>query len=284
MGFCLRLGPLTPATEAAHRKAWQDLAAAGVETISFNAWLFEGDDHFAAKLRKQWIDEFKFKVSSIHFLDGSYSADCDPAANQRICDDFRKFADMYQDFGAYVIVLHAGSAINSGSLAKDWQFYREAGEKFGEMHVLKVLAENLQSFTDSAKRYNMRVAIENIGGMLPAGDMRTMRILEQLVDRDNFGFCIDTGHAFYGKEEIVDYLDFAGEKLFATHVHDNHGTFDDHLFPGEGDIDWLPVIRKFHSMKYPRELMFECSGLPDPDPVHGLIRAQKRWQEYCSEA
>ena len=284
MGFCLRLNPLTSSTVDTHAQAWKNLFLAGVKTVSFNAWLYESKNLSAADMRKQWLKEYGFNLSSIHFLDGSYSADCDHSANMKICDDFREFAEIYRDFGADVIVLHAGSAINSGSLEKDWACYRDACEKFGEMHVLEVLAGNLQSFSDSAGKYNMNVAIENIGGMLPAGDMRTMRILEQLVNRKNFGFCIDTGHAFYGKEEIVDYLEFAGEKLFATHVHDNHGTFDDHLFPGEGDIDWLPVIRKFHSMKYPRELMFECSGLPDPDPVHGLIRAQKRWQEYCSEA
>lgn len=284
MGFCLRIGRLAKENQESHREVWKNHFLAGVKTISFGAYLSEMKDDFAKDMRQKWQEEFSLKISSIHYFDGTYSADLKKESNEKVCENFRKYAAAYGKSGAEVIVLHAGTTVNSGLLVEDWRLYREGCEKFGEMRVLEVMAKNLQSFSDTAEEYNMRIAIENIGGMLPAGDIKTMKILEEFVARENFGFCIDTGHAFYGKEEITDYLEFAGKKLFATHIHDNHGTKDEHLFPGEGDINWLPVIRKLKALGYSREWMFECGGLPDPDPVNGLIRARERWQELCEKA
>ena len=34
-----------------------------------------------------------------------------------------------------------------------------------------------------------------------------------------------------------------GDRIVSMHVHDNHGTKDEHLWPGDGTIDW-PAVRE----------------------------------------
>ena len=51
------------------------------------------------------------------------------------------------------------------------------------------------------------------------------------------GVCLDLGHAHIttGVAEAIATL---GKRIVSVHVHDNHGVKDEHLWPGDGTIDW----------------------------------------------
>ena len=54
---------------------------------------------------------------------------------------------------------------------------------------------------------------------------------------NNVGVCLDLGHAHItvGTAEAIATL---GSRIASVHVHDNHGMKDEHLWPGDGTIDW----------------------------------------------
>ena len=54
---------------------------------------------------------------------------------------------------------------------------------------------------------------------------------------DNVGVCLDLGHAHItvGTAAAIATL---GRRIASVHVHDNHGVKDEHLWPGDGTIDW----------------------------------------------
>jgi sugar phosphate isomerase/epimerase len=88
-----------------------------------------------------------------------------------------------------------------------------------------------------AQKHRVRLAIENIESR------PTPRLFDDLFETfppEDLGFCFDSGHAnMMGELDILDrYLD----RLIMTHLHDNHGQEDEHLLPGEGTIDWKPMI------------------------------------------
>ncbi len=65
---------------------------------------------------------------------------------------------------------------------------------------------------------------------------------------DSVGFCLDLGHAHLqgmdhesGKSAIAKAFATFGDRLRELHVHDNKGMRDEHLWPGEGSIDWAEV-------------------------------------------
>src|SRR5271170_7994083 len=53
----------------------------------------------------------------------------------------------------------------------------------------------------------------------------------------DIGVCLDTGHALIAGG-VVPVLAALKTHIRSTHLHDNHGEKDEHLWPGDGAIQW----------------------------------------------
>ncbi|MFN3270324.1 MAG: sugar phosphate isomerase/epimerase family protein, partial [Candidatus Kapaibacteriota bacterium] len=62
--------------------------------------------------------------------------------------------------------------------------------------------------------------------------------------------CLDTSHANVTKVNIKEFIYTAKERIYATHISDNLGQNDDHLFPYSGTINWEEVINSFKEINY----------------------------------
>ena len=80
------------------------------------------------------------------------------------------------------------------------------------------------------------------------------------------GITFDTGHAYLARrregakvpeKEIAEAIKRAGDDLVHVHIHDNKGLRDDHLPPGDGDIDFKPIIDVLRAMSYGGQLVVE---------------------------
>ena len=72
-------------------------------------------------------------------------------------------------------------------------------------------------------------------------------IFEGLVDL-GVGFCLDMGHqAAFGRAPLETWLRILGPYLGQIHLHDNHGTWDEHLALGKGTIDFGPLFQELGS-------------------------------------
>ncbi len=61
------------------------------------------------------------------------------------------------------------------------------------------------------------------------------------IDSEWFGHCFDAGHwQLFGRLNMAEWLDAIGPRLFHLHLHDNHGSADEHLPVGDGIIDFTP--------------------------------------------
>ena len=58
---------------------------------------------------------------------------------------------------------------------------------------------------------------------------------------DNVGICFDAGHAHLSDEGLDTAFSLLQSRIAEVHLHDNHGTRDEHLWPGSGTIDWSAV-------------------------------------------
>ena len=65
-----------------------------------------------------------------------------------------------------------------------------------------------------------------------------------------WGVLIDTGHSHCSGTAAGDDVRAAGGKLIGLHVHDNDGTGDSHLAPGEGTIDWQGFVMAADGMDF----------------------------------
>ena len=85
---------------------------------------------------------------------------------------------------------------------------------------------------------------------------------------DHFGICLDTGHANLHRELHPSLLEDCFEEfhhdLLHLHLSDNHGNVDEHILPGEGNIDWSTVIPRLANLKLKGQIIFELNISGDP--------------------
>jgi len=64
---------------------------------------------------------------------------------------------------------------------------------------------------------------------------------------ENVGVCLDVGHAHI-TVGIVEAITALGPRIASVHVHDNHGVKDEHLWPGDGTIDWTRTAAALNAL------------------------------------
>ena len=74
---------------------------------------------------------------------------------------------------------------------------------------------------------------------------------------DEFGVCLDTGHALITGEDVPLMAETLGDRLLALHLHDNTGTRDDHLPPYCGKVPFEALMRALKKIGYRGNINFE---------------------------
>ncbi len=102
-----------------------------------------------------------------------------------------------------------------------------------------------------AKELGVKIAFENtrINGYLEY-------VLGNISD-ENVGVCYDSGHCHAHFKDEFDF-EFFKDRIFAVHLHDNHGLGDEHLIPFDGTIDWDWTIKGLKRSSYDGPVTLEC--------------------------
>ena len=132
--------------------------------------------------------------------------------------------------------------------------------------------EHLGAF---AHPLGVRPLVENL-----TGDPTTPEHLMQILTTshlDSIGVCLDLGHAHF-TSGIPEAIATLGARIVQVHVHDNHGLKDEHLFPGDGTIDWPATVASLLDLATPPAVVLELSSkLPD-EPATLPPRIQKAFE------
>ncbi|MBR2282308.1 MAG: sugar phosphate isomerase/epimerase [Spirochaetales bacterium] len=153
----------------------------------------------------------------------------------------------------------------------------------------------ISSYLEEVERIpDLKLAIENL--FLPSGQQKDNRYCssaEELVDlvdtigSERVGICWDFGHANISGQDQCRSLETIGERLIATHVHDNAGTVDEHLAPFFGRMDWPPIMAKLKEIGYKGYFTLEvqhfAGGLPPaPELRRQALKLSHDIAEYLS--
>ncbi|HEY9125520.1 MAG TPA: sugar phosphate isomerase/epimerase family protein [Acidobacteriaceae bacterium] len=134
-------------------------------------------------------------------------------------------------------------------------------------HGLTAL-EHLEAF---ARPLGVRLLVENI-----LNEPTTPAHIEAILDLGHLtgvGVCLDLGHAHIAGnfDEMITTL---RSRIAALHVHDNHMVRDEHLWPGEGTIDWPATAKALKKLPAPPAAVLEIHyQLPEStEPLAGRIK------------
>jgi sugar phosphate isomerase/epimerase len=136
-----------------------------------------------------------------------------------------------------------------------------AGEEYSE-HKIDAAFSALEEISLFAGQRGVEVLLENTPNALSSAE-RLLMFLE--ATHMDLKLCFDTGHANMN-EGVENAYRLLASRLRSTHVHDNNGIDDSHLFPmvaEGGTIDWPRTMNTLRSQDGQYPLVLELREVPD---------------------
>ena len=91
------------------------------------------------------------------------------------------------------------------------------------------------------------------------------------------GVCLDLGHAHI-TVGVAEALGTLGNRIASVHVHDNHGVKDEHLWPGDGTIDWPATVEALKALDPAPTAVLELSQTLGADAANLPARIDKAFE------
>lgn len=120
----------------------------------------------------------------------------------------------------------------------------------------------LEELSLFARQRGVEVLLENIPNQFSSAE-RLLQFLE--LTHLGLNFVFDTGHANMN-EGVETAYNLMKERIRSTHIHDNNGKDDTHLFPflsEGGTIDWRKTMNLLRSRPEQYPLLLELKERPD---------------------
>ena len=135
------------------------------------------------------------------------------------------------------------------------------GEEF-DMRKVDAAFSALEEISLFARQRGVEVLLENI----PNGLSSAERLLQfEELTHIGLNYVFDTGHA-HMNEGIETAYNLMKERIRSTHIHDNDGKNDIHLFPflsEGGSIDWKNAMENLRSREAQYPLLLELRERPE---------------------
>ncbi len=134
--------------------------------------------------------------------------------------------------------------------------------------------EHLKTY---ARPLGVSLLLENI-----QNEVTTPAHLMEILNVGHFedvGVCLDLGHAHLG-DGVPAALETLSDRLRSSHIHDNHGERDEHLWPGEGTIEFPPAYVGLRAAKQQPAGVLEIHHGYGTDPAQVTERAKAAFAQF----
>jgi sugar phosphate isomerase/epimerase len=121
--------------------------------------------------------------------------------------------------------------------------------------------EHLGAF---AHPLGVRLLVENL--LSEAATPDHLLLILDMGHLKNVGVCLDLGHAHIAPG-VAESIAILGNRIGSIHVHDNHGLKDEHLWPGQGTIDWPAAGKALAGLAEPPAAVLEVAAIPNDLPA-----------------
>lgn len=217
---------------------------------------------------RETLESFGFE-SSVHAPIWDINLASHIAGFRRVSIEQVKWSmDLARNLGSRLVTLHPGHMPPYPFISS----LRESGKKN--------FLDSLQTLLDYSAETGVPIGLEN----LPLG-LSFCYTLDELIDYvnsfENLRVTLDVPHAYViGKflqlidkkkaatppeDEIAEAIRKLGNRIINIHLHDNDGSWDQHKVPGEGTINFKPIVEAMKEINYNHLITLEIWGSKDPD-------------------
>ncbi len=250
-----------------HSGMLDKLAHAGAEAMEIFAARGHFDYSDRAQIREvaNWFKHNGVPLNSLHapmYSDYEWGRTGKPPINivdrdkrRRVesMDEIKRSLEVAEQIPFRFLVQHLGTG---GEVFEDQKF---------EWALSSV--EHLHAF---AKPLGVSVLLENIPNDIATPD-RIIQLIDTLHIPD-LGVCFDFGHA-HVMGSVAEAFNRLRSHIRSTHVHDNHKEKDEHLFPGEGSIDWKEALELLRGAPHVPPVLMEIEGEGRKDIVEKSLES-----------
>jgi len=184
-------------------------------------------------------------------------------ARKKAIDEMNLAIETAATIGARIVIVHSGNMLTNSL------------DGFEKNRRIETCIQSLKIISETAKKKNVRLALENLLGGMVAGEAWQLEQIVGALDKDVVGVCVDVSHASLCKELDKLLKTFAG-RVIAVHISDNHGKMDDHLIPGEGMLDFVKIARKLKEINYKGVFTLEVLGEAVKRKPEEVLKASKQ--------
>ncbi len=209
-------------------------------------------EHF--KDIKAYADSIGLELATAHGLVYAYGAD--ESRNEQLRLKCLRDLEACSIMGIKYCVIHS---VGTGSYGYDTplEFMHEKNQ------------EMYNDFIPTAEKFGVFITPESFGGIKIDGvmgydhfaDHVAMRNEYDALNTKNKAFCLDSGHtnvaAGGGYLPVDEFARYFGDRIKMLHLHDNNGFTDQHLFPGQGTINWPNLFDALDEIGYDGYYNFE---------------------------
>ncbi|HEY6249723.1 MAG TPA: sugar phosphate isomerase/epimerase family protein [Candidatus Angelobacter sp.] len=241
-------------TRRLHPGLLDQFASGGAQAVE----VFAARGHFDYTDKQQvrevanWFKAGQVEFHSMHaplYMSNDFSRSVDPPLNivdadkrRRIdaMDEIKRALEVAELIPFRFLVQHVG-----------------LGHEAYEVRKFEAALSSIEHLRAFARPLGVNLLVENIPNELSTPE-KLMELLKALRYED-LGVCFDTGHAHIMSTVHQAFRVLEG-RIRSTHVHDNKGDRDAHLWPGDGTIDWNQTMLSLRSAPAPPALLLEIEG------------------------
>ena len=152
------------------------------------------------------------------------------------------------------------------------------GEEYDE-RKLEAAFSSLDELKVFARQRGVEVLLENTPNAMSSGERLNYFLAQTHLD---LNYCFDAGHAHIAGDMPAQF-DFMKERIRSTHLHDNDGHEDLHLFPDQGTIDWRETMRLLATRQDQYPLLLELKEVPNMEqPIREAKRSLDKLIAYST--
>jgi sugar phosphate isomerase/epimerase len=232
-----------------------------IEICSFPAHLNYHDAEMVARAARR-VEELGMEAYSFHapFAEHIDVSSSDAARRKQALFEIDRAAEAAATFQVRYFVIHPGP--------EHW----DLKDQKQRLDRLKWAAETLNQVAERCHQLGIGCVLENkLPHLLFAQTSDLLWILTTM-ETVNVGVCLDTGHANVSGD-IYSVMHKLGQHLHMIHAHDNHGRGDEHLAPGNGNINWNRFLTELDRTGFRGGFILELASIDDMQRL--LVEARK---------
>jgi sugar phosphate isomerase/epimerase len=253
------------------------IRAAGFDGVEFYCARQHVDYHDSAQIAElgHWFRDSPLKLHSVH--SPMYSDDVwgrsgpqavlDITESQKakriaIVDEIKRAIEIAESVPFRYLIQHLGVGSQDYDPRRIDSAFSSLDEirSFAGQRGVEVLLENIPNAMSSGERLNEFLAATHL----------------------NLNYCFDVGHAHMTNGVAAEF-ELMKDRIRSTHVHDNDGQTDGHLFPGQGTVDWKQTMGLLLSRPDQFPVLLELKAVANVEhPAEDAKRAADDLEKFAS--